>query len=282
MNRITEVEMMTAAAREARREGKRIGFVPTMGYFHEGHLRLMDHARRENDIVVVSLFVNPTQFGPGEDLESYPRDLDGDAVKAGEAGVDILFHPGPESLYSSGFSTWVEVTGLTDKLCGRARPGHFRGVATVVSKLFHIVQPHRAYFGLKDYQQYQVIRRMAADLNWDLEVVGVETVREPDGLAMSSRNVYLSPEQRQSALALSRSLVRAREWVAGGERGAQAILEMVRETISTQPETKIDYISLCDPLTLEEVDRVREVALLAVAVFVGTTRLIDNVILKAP
>lgn len=282
MERIAEIEAMAAAARRAWREGKRIGFVPTMGYFHAGHLRLMERARGECDLVVVSLFVNPAQFGPGEDLEAYPRDLDGDAAKAAAAGVDIFFLPRAESLYPPGFRTWVEVRELTDKLCGRSRPGHFRGVATVVNKLFHIVQPHRAYFGLKDYQQYRVIGRMAADLNWDLEVVGVETVREPDGLAMSSRNVYLSPRQRQSALALSRSLQRARELVEGGERRAGTIVEMVEGQITAQPETRIDYVSVCDPETLTEVDRIDGEALLALAVYVGKARLIDNIILKAP
>lgn len=282
MERIAEIEAMAAAARRAWREGKRIGFVPTMGYFHAGHLRLMERARGECDLVVVSLFVNPAQFGPGEDLEAYPRDLDGDAAKAAAAGVEIFFHPRAESLYPPGFRTWVEVRELTDKLCGRSRPGHFRGVATVVNKLFHIVQPHRAYFGLKDYQQYRVIGRMAADLNWDLEVVGVETVREPDGLAMSSRNVYLSPRQRQSALALSRSLQRARELVEGGERRAGTIVEMVEGQITAQPETRIDYVSVCDPETLTEVDRIDGEALLALAVYVGKARLIDNIILKAP
>jgi len=282
MERIVEIRDMIAAARRARREGKTIGFVPTMGYFHDGHLRLMTRAREESDLVVVSLFVNPTQFGPGEDLASYPRDPDGDAAKAASVGVDVLFCPRAEDMYPPGSHTWVHMEGITDKLCGGSRPGHFRGVATVVAKLFHIVQPQRAYFGLKDYQQFLVIKRMVADLNWDLEVVGVETVRDSDGLAMSSRNVYLSPRQRQSALSLNRALRRAQELIDAGERRPETILAVVKEMISQQPEVRIDYVVLCDPETLEEVSLLQEDTLLALAAFVGKARLIDNAVLRVP
>ena len=282
MDRIVEIEDMMAVARQARRSGKTIGFVPTMGYFHDGHLQLMRVARQESDLVVVSLFVNPTQFGQGEDLAAYPRDLEGDAAKASSVGVDVLFTPRVEAMYPADSRTWVEVEGITEKLCGRSRPGHFRGVATVVSKLFHIVQPHRAYFGRKDYQQFLVIKRVTADLNWDLEIVGVEIVRDPDGLALSSRNVYLSPQQRRSALSLSRSLRQAQAMIDQGERRSEAILAMVEETISEQPEVRIDYVALCDPETLEEVSQIQKDTLLALAVFAGKARLIDNAVLKVP
>lgn len=262
-----------------RREGKTIGLVPTMGAFHEGHVSLMRRARADNDIVVVSIFVNPIQFGLGEDFDSYPRDLHGDLALAERAGVDLVFTPSTEAIYPNGFQTYVDVTELTAGLCGASRPRHFRGVTTVVAKLFNIVKPHRAYFGRKDYQQSVVVRRLVADLNMDIEIVLLPTVREADGLAMSSRNVRLTPQQRQAASVLHRSLSRAEERVRVGERSAKAILEEVRALIEGEPLARIDYVALCHPDTLQPLDRIEGPMLLALAVRFGGTRLIDNCII---
>jgi len=268
---------------EAKRvRGQRIGFVPTMGFLHEGHLSLMRHARGQSDHLVVSIFVNPLQFGPKEDLAQYPRDLDRDLELMKPIPVDAVFHPEPEAMYPPGFQTRVEVTEVTKGLCGTFRPGHFTGVATVVLKLFNIVRPHLAVFGEKDYQQLVTIKRMAQDLNLDLVVEGQPTLREPDGLAMSSRNVYLSSEERRSALALSESLRLAQEMVTAGRRAAADILAAVREKIESRPHNKVQYAVLVDPLTLEDVTRVNDRAVLALAVFTGRTRLIDNALLTAP
>ncbi|MDE2181298.1 MAG: pantoate--beta-alanine ligase [candidate division NC10 bacterium] len=265
-----------------RREGQTIGLVPTMGALHAGHLSLMRSARAENDVVVVSIFVNSIQFGRGEDFDSYPRDLYGDVAQAETAGVDLVFAPSAEAIYPKGFRTYVDVTELTEGLCGASRPGHFRGVTTVVAKLFNLVRPHRAYFGQKDYQQSVVVRRMAADLNCDLDIVVLPTVRESDGLAMSSRNVRLTPLQRQAASVLYTSLNRAEARVRVGERNAQAILEEVRTMIEAEPLARIDYVVLCDPETLKPLDRIEGPVLAALAVRFGETRLIDNLLITVP
>lgn len=259
-----------------REKGTTIGFVPTMGYLHEGHLSLMRAARRDCDVGVVSIFVNPTQFSPNEDLARYPRDTEGDLKKCEIEGIDLVFLPQAQEMYPDGFRTYVMVEGLSDKLCGCSRPTHFRGVATVVLKLFHQVKPHRAYFGEKDYQQLTIIRRMVRDLDLDIEIVGMPTVRESDGLAMSSRNAYLDSEERVSALSLSRALERARDRVLQGERSAGALREELRGIIEGEQNTQIDYIAICHPQTLEDLETIENRALVALAVKVGTTRLIDN------
>ncbi len=270
---------MKARAEELRARGKRIGFVPTMGYFHEGHLALMRKARELSDVVVVSIFVNPIQFGPQEDFARYPRDLERDRRLAQAQGVDILFVPSAEEMYPPGFQTYVEVTELSRPLCGARRPGHFRGVCTVVLKLFHIVKPHLAVFGEKDYQQLKVIQRMVRDLDLEVEIVPHPTVREPDGLAMSSRNVYLRPEEREAALSLYRALELARRRVAEGVRETRILRREIEEFIRSHPYTRIDYVEFRDPETLEERERIDRATLLALAVFVGKARLIDNTIL---
>ncbi len=280
MRLISSIKEMSALSERWRREGKTIAFVPTMGYFHKGHLSLMREGRRRGDVLVVSLFVNPIQFGPKEDLNQYPRDLERDKALAQKEGVDVLFVPKQEEMYPSGFQTFVEVTELTQYLCGLSRPGHFRGVTTVVTKLFNIVKPHIAIFGLKDYQQYLVIKRMVEDLNFDIEIIGYPTVREADGLAMSSRNEYLSPEQRKSALSLSQGLKLAQALVNAGETNVQIIVNRVTNFIKQFPYTQIDYVKICDPETLEDLTEIKDKALLALAVKIGRARLIDNTILE--
>ena len=259
-----------------RARGGSVGLVPTMGYLHEGHLSLVRRCRAENDVVVASIFVNPTQFGPGEDLSSYPRDLDRDRELLASAGTDLVFAPEPEALYAPDASTWVEETRLASGLCGASRPGHFRGVCTVVLKLFQIVGPQRAYFGEKDYQQLQVIRRMVRDLDVPVEVVGCPLVREPDGLARSSRNVYLSPEERSLALGLSRALEAAQEAARRGDRDASSLVRTARERLEGDSRIQVDYLELVDPQTLERVPRLDREARLVMAVRVGRTRLLDN------
>ena len=263
-----------------RREGRSIGLVPTMGAFHEGHLSLMRSARADNDVVVVSIFVNPIQFARGEDFDSYPRDLQGDLAQAERAGVDLVFTPSAEEIYPKGFQTCVDVTDLTKGLCGASRPGHFRGVTTVVTKLFNLVRPHRAYFGQKDYQQSVVIQRLVADLDLDLEIVLLPTVREADGLAMSSRNVRLTPQQRWAACVLYTSLRLAEERVRVGERSAKAVLDAMRAMIEAEPLARIEYVALCHPDTLQSTDRIDGPALVALAVQFGDTRLIDNLLVS--
>jgi pantoate--beta-alanine ligase len=260
----------------ARRQGRRVGLVPTMGFLHRGHISLMEACRERADATAVSIFVNPTQFGPGEDLARYPRDLEGDLRKCREAKVDVVFTPEAGAMYPSGHRTFVEVTRLQDGLCGARRPGHFRGVATVVTQLFALARPHVALFGEKDFQQLQIIRRLSLDLHLGVEVVGMPIVREADGLAMSSRNAYLSPSERTRALALSRGLGAARaRWVAG-ERGADALREAVRAELRAA-EVREDYVELVDPSTLEPVQRAEQPDVrLLVAGHVGATRLIDN------
>ncbi len=272
-------EMQTLADRW-RGEGKIIAFVPTMGYLHEGHLSLMRMGRQEGDVLVVSIFVNPTQFGPHEDYQRYPRDLARDLSLADSVGVDVVFAPEVQEMYPEGAQTIVEVTELTKHLCGKSRPGHFRGVATVVAKLFHIVKPHCAIFGEKDFQQLVVIRRMVRDLHMDVRIIGHPIVREEDGLAMSSRNVYLSPEDRVVARRLSESLALARQRVREGIRDGVAVLAAVRDHLLQDTRLRLDYAELRDPQTLDEVSTIEGPTLLALAAFVGTTRLIDNCVLE--
>jgi pantoate--beta-alanine ligase len=269
---------MRARAAAARRAGLRLGLVPTMGYFHEGHLSLMRRARAENDDVVVSLFVNPTQFGPGEDFERYPRDAAGDEAAATAVGVDVLFTPSAADMYPPGYATFVEVAALSDVLCGARRPGHFRGVATVVIKLFQLCGPDVAYFGRKDYQQAVVIKRVVTDLNVDVRLEVLPTVRDADGLALSSRNSYLTPEERPRATALFRALARAQALFAGGESRASA-LKAAMEDILAAAGARTDYVEVADPDTLAPRDAARRGDLVAVAAYVGRTRLIDNTIL---
>jgi pantoate--beta-alanine ligase len=276
MEIITDIKRMQRLCSDLRREGKRIAFVPTMGYLHEGHLSLLREGRERGDVLVLSIFVNPTQFGQGEDFEAYPRDLSRDAEMARSVGTDLLFAPEARGMYPAGYATYVDVEGLTDTLCGRSRPGHFRGVTTVVAKLFGIVQPHEAFFGRKDFQQLAVIRRMTADLNLAVEVVGMPIVREADGLAMSSRNVYLSAEERKQALVLSREIALAQQMARDGVRDVGKILAALRLMIEKQNDARIDYLQICHQLTLQEQDRVDSDSVLLMAVFVGKTRLIDN------
>jgi pantoate--beta-alanine ligase len=251
-----------------------------MGYLHEGHLSLVRAARARDDHVVVSIFVNPTQFGPGEDFERYPRDHERDLALLRREQVDAVFVPSVAEMYPEGASAFVEVEGITEVLEGAHRPGHFRGVATVVAKLLHIVQPHRAYFGRKDAQQLAVIRRLVRDLHLDVEIVPMPTVREPDGLAMSSRNAYLAPPGRQAALVLSRALRRAQELFAGGERDGERLREAMRDVIAQEPLARVDYVSVADTETLRELDRLEGAALASLAVRIGTIRLIDNATLQ--
>jgi pantoate--beta-alanine ligase len=279
VNVTQDIPATRAAIAAARRTGRRIGFVPTMGYLHDGHLSLMAAARRDETWVVVSIFVNPTQFGPNEDFERYPRDTAGDLHKSEAAGVELVFMPQVSDMYRRDATTTVRVVGLTDTLCGPSRPGHFDGVATVVAKLFNIVQPDRAYFGQKDVQQLAVIRRMVRDLDLPVEVVGCPIVREPDGLAMSSRNAMLSGDERSRAVALYNSLCTARDRVRAGEREATALTEQMRAVIQTAQPTSIDYISVVDPDTLQPLDRISGPVLVALAVRFGGTRLIDNLLI---
>lgn len=277
MEVVNKVEKLRSRIKNFKAEGKSVGFVPTMGYLHEGHLSLVRRARKENDVVVVSIFVNPTQFAPGEDFERYPRDVERDKSLLEKEEVDILFIPSVEEMYPEGFSTYVEVLNLTEGLCGAKRPGHFRGVTTVVSKLFNIVMPDRAYFGKKDYQQLKVIERMVKDLNFPVEVVGCPIVREPDGLAMSSRNVYLSVEERTAATVLYKSLLLAKEYYEKGGRNAKDLKSKITSFINKEPLVKkIDYVEIVDGETLQPVEKLYPGVLIALAVFIGNARLIDN------
>ena len=282
MQTVREPSAVQRLCQSLRDAGKTIGFVPTMGFLHEGHLSLMRRARAENAVLVISIFVNPTQFGQGEDFDSYPRDLQGDLLGLEKVGADLVFAPSAESIYPVDHRTFVGVAEITEGLCGASRPGHFRGVATVVTKLFNLVRPHRAYFGQKDYQQSVVVRRLAADLNFNLEIVVVPTIREPDGLAMSSRNARLSPDQRRAAPVLYRSLMHSQERVGGGERRAKIILDEMRAMIDDEPLARVDYIAACDPETLKPVDTIRGPTLVALAVRFGSTRLIDNILIQVP
>jgi pantoate--beta-alanine ligase len=278
---IREPREMRFHAEDLRRDGRRIALVPTMGYLHAGHLSLLAQGRRRSDVLALSIFVNPIQFGPQEDLARYPRDLDGDLEKARAAGVDVVFAPEDRAMYPSPPLTRVVVSRLAEGLCGARRPGHFEGVATVVTKLFQLVQPHVAVFGEKDYQQLAVIRQMVRDLDLGVEIVGAPIVREPDGLAMSSRNAYLSADERRQALSLSRGLDAAAALLAGGERQASPLRAAVERELAAAPLARLDYVELRDAESLETVERVERPALLAVAAFVGATRLIDNRVLSA-
>ena len=280
MKTLTRVIQMKAAVRDIKSKGKTIGFVPTMGYLHEGHLNLVWESLRKNDVTVVSIFVNPTQFGPDEDFAEYPRDLECDTEILKQEDVDILFAPGPEEIYHKGHNTYVDVYDLKDKLCGRSRPTHFRGVCTVVLKLFNIVDPDVSYFGQKDAQQAIILQRMVEDLNLDVKIEVLPVVREKDGLAMGSRNEYLNQEERRAAVVLSQGLKEAQMMVEQGERKADKIIERVKDTISQEPLAIIDYVEIVDIENLDPVERIEKKVLAALAVYLGKVRLIDNVILR--
>ena len=278
MKIVKTVDEVRVIVKEWKKEGLTVGLVPTMGFLHEGHKSLITRAVSENDRVVVSDFVNPTQFGVGEDLESYPRDLERDTMLCEEAGANLIFNPEPENMYFDDFSTYVNIESLSEELCGKSRPIHFRGVGTVVSKLFNIVNPDRAYFGQKDAQQLAVIKRMVKDLNVDTEIIGCPIIREEDGLAKSSRNTYLSADERQAALVLSRSLKIGKQLVDAGEKSAQAIKDAIIAEINKEPLAKIDYVDVVDFDTITPVDEIKGTTLVAIAVYIGKTRLIDNFI----
>jgi pantoate--beta-alanine ligase len=280
MELIQRVLPMKESCKKARSEGKVIGFVPTMGFLHEGHLALVREAKKMSDVVVVSIFVNPTQFGPSEDLDKYPRDATRDAEILSNEGIDFLFMPKVEEIYPENFRTTVKVRDLSETMCGASRPGHFEGVTTIVLKLFHIVEPHFAFFGQKDAQQLVIIRRMVKDLNMDEEIVRVSTVREPDGLAMSSRNSYLSPEERKAATVLYRALEHALARIEEGERKTKAILKEMKEIIQTEALAKIDYVCATDLNELRDLKTLKGKCLVAVAAYFGNTRLIDNIIVE--
>jgi pantoate--beta-alanine ligase len=275
------IDDMRATSRAVHGEAKRLGFVPTMGALHEGHLSLMRAAKAQCHLVAASIFVNPLQFGPSEDLAKYPRSFERDRELLENETVDILFAPTPEEMYPAGAVTYVTVEGLSDKLCGKSRPGHFRGVTTVVAKLFHIVEPDLAFFGQKDAAQATIIRRMVRDLNLPVEIVVCPIVREPDGLAMSSRNAYLSPQERKSALILHRSLTAVKNRFDQGERNATKLIEVGKQVLAQEPTVRLDYFEIVDPNTLDPMQHVTGGALVAVAAFVGNTRLIDNILLEA-
>ena len=279
MKIVGTVKEVREQVKEWKKQGLSVGFVPTMGYLHEGHKSLMDAARKGNDKVVVSIFVNPMQFGPTEDLATYPRELDHDAALCESAGVDLIFHPEAEEMYEKDFCSFVDMTGLTEGLCGKTRPIHFRGVCTVVNKLFNIVTPDHAYFGQKDGQQLAVIKRMVRDLNMDIEIVGCPIVREEDGLAKSSRNTYLSPEERKAALILSKTVALGKE-LAKTEKDANKVVEAMKKNIETEPLAKIDYVEAVDALSMAPVEKLEGACMLAMAVYIGKTRLIDNTLIN--
>ena len=267
---------MQSYSESLRLQGKRIAFVPTMGYFHEGHLALMKEAKKMADCVVVSIYVNPTQFGPKEDFSKYPRDLYRDLKMTESTGVDVIFYPPDKEMYPAGYQTYVDVEKVTKNLCGMSRPGHFRGVTTICNKLFNIVKPHVAVFGKKDFQQFVSIKRMVDDLNMDLQITGLPTVREADGLAMSSRNKYLQKNERPSALTLFRSLKLAQKLYSGGEKKSSVIISKVKKLIKKADCTDIDYVKICGTNTLNDVKEIKSQSIIVLAVKVGKTRLIDN------
>lgn len=281
MKTVDTIARMSTLSKMMRKEGKTIGFVPTMGYLHEGHLSLARTTKKHTDVVVMSIFVNPIQFGPNEDYENYPRDLKRDEDLARSAGVDVLFTPSVKEIYPEGYATYVSVERLGDTLCGASRPGHFRGVTTVVAKLFEIVRPDIAYFGQKDAQQAFIIRKMAEDLTMGIEVKVLPTVREADGLAMSSRNTYLSPDERKDATVLYAALREAEALIAAGRRDPRQVIAAMREMIAGVPTARIDYIAIVDTKELNDVAEITGEVLVALAVVIGTTRLIDNIIIKA-
>ena len=280
MQIIEKISQMRDWSEAERRAGRRIAFVPTMGFLHDGHLALVRSAKAQGDRLVVSIFVNPTQFGPGEDFSGYPRDFRRDCQLLQAEGVDVLFHPPVEEMYPRGGQTRVEVERLSVPLCGALRPGHFRGVATVVTKLFNIVLPHIAVFGEKDYQQLQIIRRLVRDLSMGVQIVGHPIVREPDGLAMSSRNAYLNPAERAAAVCLPRALCRAERLFKRGETSARALVRRVLADLEKEPLARIEYVRVCDAETLEEIDQIDDRAVLALAARIGKARLIDNRMLE--
>jgi pantoate--beta-alanine ligase len=276
------IDDMRVASREARQTKKRLGFVPTMGALHEGHLSLVRAAKAKSDVVAVSIFVNPLQFGPSEDLAKYPRSFERDRELLEKEAVDFLFAPKPEEMYPAGAVTYVTVEGLSEKLCGKSRPSHFRGVTTVVAKLFHIVEPDLAFFGQKDAAQTTIIRRMVRDLNLPVEIIACPIVREPDGLAMSSRNAYLNPQERKSALVLHRALTQLKNRFDQGQRNAATLTQTARGVLAMESTVRLDYLEIVDPATLDPMQELTSPALVAVAAFVGTTRLIDNILLPKP
>ena len=280
MEIIESPEQMQDRSEALRLARHTISLVPTMGYLHEGHLELMRVGKKHSNKLIISIFVNPSQFGPNEDLDQYPRDTAGDLEKAREVGVDVVFLPSAQEMYPEGFQTNVQVKGITEQLCGISRPGHFEGVTTVVAKLFNITKPHMAVFGQKDFQQLTVISQMVMDLNMDIQIVGVPTVRDPDGLATSSRNKFLNEEERISALSLKKSLDLAVEMFRGSERDAGVIQKAIESLILSHPHTEIGYVTLCNPVTLKDIETITDEALLALAVRVGATRLIDNCVLR--
>lgn len=281
MELIKNIAEMQQRSEGIRLSGRKIGLFPTLGFLHEGHLELIRNGRKISDKLVMSLFVNPAQFGPNEDFDKYPRDMEGDISKAERAGVDIIFSPSPDEMYPDGFQSSVKVEQITQFLCGKSRSGHFEGVTTVVAKLFNIIKPHFAVFGRKDYQQLAVIKRMVKDLNMDIQIIDVPTVREHDGLAMSSRNKYLSQEERKSALSLKEAIDIAVQMVKDGEKNSKALISTVKKTILSYPFTAVEYVNICDPVTLEDRDTIKRKSLMAMAVKVGNTRLIDNCLLSA-
>lgn len=280
MKVINNINELRDVVREWKKERLTIGFVPTMGYLHEGHESLIKRASKENDKSIVSIFVNPTQFGPNEDLESYPRDLEKDKELCNRNNVDIIFNPTPEEMYYDDFVTFVNMDDLTEGLCGQSRPTHFRGVCTVVTKLFNIVNADRAYFGEKDAQQLAVIKRLVRDLNIDIEIIGCPIVREEDGLAKSSRNTYLSKDERAAAIVLNRALKEAYRLISNGERNSYIIKTVIEDIISNESLAKVDYVEVVDALNLKKVDIIERDTLIAIAVYIGKTRLIDNFIFK--
>ena len=279
MKVVGTIKEVRELVKEWKKNGETVGFVPTMGYLHEGHGSLITKARENNDKVVVSIFVNPMQFGPTEDLDSYPRDLEKDSKFCESLGADLIFHPEPEEMYHDDFSSYVDMSVLTEELCGLSRPVHFRGVCTVVTKLFNIVQPDNAYFGQKDAQQLAIIKHIVQDLNMDINVVGCPIVREEDGLAKSSRNTYLSPEERKAALILSKTVKLAKELIDAGEKDADVVVAKMKENIETEPMAKIDYVKAVNGLTMQQQKEIKAPMLIAMAVYIGKTRLIDNMIL---
>lgn len=280
MEIIHDIPSMQAFSERKRMEGNVIGFVPTMGFLHEGHLSLIREAKRQTDIVIVSNFVNPSQFDPQEDYDRYPRDIKGDTDKVASAGGDIIFTPSASEMYPEDYLTYVNVERIIDLLCGLSRPGHFRGVTTIVTKLFNIVRPHKAFFGQKDYQQSIVIKRMVKDLNMEIDIIVLPTVREPDGLAMSSRNYYLSQEERKASTILYRSLMMVSKMVRDGEKDAKRVYSEMKTMIDKEPLANIDYIAIADPDTLQNIYEIKGKTLIALAVRIGNTRLIDNILIE--
>ncbi|GAA3649540.1 pantoate--beta-alanine ligase [Asaccharospora irregularis] len=275
---VNRIEDVRNTVKEWKNQGLSVGFVPTMGYLHEGHQSLIKKAYEENDRIVVSIFVNPMQFGPTEDLDTYPRDLERDSKICKDAGANLIFHPEDKEMYKNDFLTFVDVNGLTEGLCAKSRPIHFRGVCTVVTKLLNIVYPDRIYFGQKDAQQLAIIKRMVRDLNIDVEVIGCPIVREEDGLARSSRNIYLSTEEREAATILNKSLSKAKTLIENGEKSSEVIINQIKETINSEPLARIDYVEVVDNLSMEKVKYIEKSVLVATAVYIGKTRLIDNFI----